>query len=621
MSSDESGERGRVRTLVLGALGVVYGDIGTSPVYTLRECLNPEHGVPHGEHAVYGVLSLIFWSLILTVTVKYVVFVMRADNRGEGGILALKALTHQIQVSKVTRRGLLLLGLAGAALFYGDGMITPAISVLSAVEGMAIYEPRLAHLVLPLTVGIILAIFMVQKHGTAQVGRFFGPVMTLWFIVLGLLGLGQIVQRPDILQAVLPHHAIRFMVENGWAAFATLGSVVLAVTGGEALYADMGHFGRRPIRLAWFGLVLPSLLLNYFGQGALVLAEPEAIVSPFYHMAPDWALLPLVILTTCATVIASQAVISGAFSLTRQAMQLGYAPRMVIVHTSSEEVGQIYVPAINWGLLVAVLALVLGFKNSGNLASAYGIAVTGTMAITTMLSWIVVRRVWNWGPIKSGALILLFLFVDLAFFSANLLKVADGGWFPLAMGAVIFLTLMTWVRGRLLVQRQLRDGTLALDRFLARLEKKTAPRVAGTAVFLTGDNQFVPQALLHNFKHNKVLHENVVLLTVKTESVPHIPKRDRVTDEKLTGGFRRIVLHYGFAELANVPKELEKLSFDVTQTSFFVGRTSVMPSAIPGMALWREKLFAIMARNAVSAADFFCIPPNRVVELGTQVEI
>lgn len=621
MSSDESGERGRVRTLVLGALGVVYGDIGTSPVYTLRECLNPEHGVPHGEHAVYGVLSLIFWSLILTVTVKYVVFVMRADNRGEGGILALKALTHQIQVSKVTRRGLLLLGLAGAALFYGDGMITPAISVLSAVEGMAIYEPRLAHMVLPLTVGIIVAVFMVQKHGTAQVGRFFGPVMTLWFIVLGLLGLGQIVQRPDILQAVLPHHAIRFMVENGWAAFATLGSVVLAVTGGEALYADMGHFGRRPIRLAWFGLVLPSLLLNYFGQGALVLAEPEAIVSPFYHMAPDWALLPLVILTTCATVIASQAVISGAFSLTRQAMQLGYAPRMVIVHTSSEEVGQIYVPAINWGLLVAVLALVLGFKNSGNLASAYGIAVTGTMAITTMLSWIVVRRVWNWGPIKSGALILLFLFVDLAFFSANLLKVADGGWFPLAMGAVIFLTLMTWVRGRLLVQRQLRDGTLALDRFLARLEKKTAPRVAGTAVFLTGDNQFVPQALLHNFKHNKVLHENVVLLTVKTESVPHIPKRDRVTDEKLTGGFRRIVLHYGFAELANVPKELEKLSFDVTQTSFFVGRTSVMPSAIPGMALWREKLFAIMARNAVSAADFFCIPPNRVVELGTQVEI
>jgi KUP system potassium uptake protein len=621
--------RSSLPALALAALGVVYGDIGTSPLYTIKEVFTgAHHPLPVTPDNVLGILSLILWSLIVVVSVKYVGFVMRADNRGEGGIMALIALALGDAQGKPRReRFVVIIGMLGAAMFYGDGMITPAISVLSAVEGLEIATPAFKSYVVPITVLVLVVLFMAQRHGTGRMGALFGPVMTVWFITLALLGVANILHHPSVLAAVNPVHAVWFFVENRGLGFVILGAVVLAVTGSETLYADMGHFGRRPVSLAWFGFVLPALLLNYFGQGALVLKDPGAVASPFYHMAPDWALYPLVALATLATVIASQAVISGAFSVTRQAMQLGFVPRMAVQHTSEKEKGQIYLPFVNWGLFALVLALVLGFRSSGNLAAAYGIAVTGDMVITSILAAMVVSRVWGWGPLRAGALFACFLVVELSFFGANVLKIPDGGWFPLVVGGVIFTLLATWKRGRELLYTRLREQAIELEPFITSLSYGEPTRVPGTAVFLTPNPKAVPHALLHNLKHNKVLHERVVLVTVEVRDVPHVPEEARTRVEPLPLEFCRVTVVYGFMDEPNLPQDLELcarhgLAFDIMMdTSFFIGRETLIPKLKSDMPYWRERIFIAMFRNAGSATDFFRLPPNRVVEVGAQVTL
>ena len=618
----------RLGTLSLAAIGAVFGDIGTSPLYTLKECFDPNHGIASSAENVIGIASLVFWAIILVVTFKYLLFVMRADNRGEGGILALLALAVRATGGDRGLVGpLVALGLFGAALFIGDGMITPAISVLAAVEGFEVGSPGFAPFVVPLTLAVLIALFAVQNRNTELADRLFGPVMVVWFLIIGLLGLAQIIEYPAILAAFNPLRGATFLITHGWLSVMVLGVVVLAVTGGEALYADMGRFGKLPIQMAWFVLVLPALVLNYFGQAALILEDPAAARNPFYLLAPDWALYPMVILAILATVIASQAVIAGIFSLSRQAVQLGYSPRLDIRHLSDEEEGQIYVPRANWGLLLGIVVLVVGFKNSSHLAAAYGIAVTGTMAATTVLALVVARRSWKWPLGLCIALGTVFLAVDLGFLGANLLKVTHGGWFPLAVGFGMLLLMATWRKGREILSRRLADGAMPLDMFMRQQKDSTSIlRVRGTSVFMTGGTDTVPIALLHNLKHNKVLHQRVVFLTVLTEDIPRVPARDRLVVEGLAEGFYRITVRYGFFQEPDIPKVLRLckafgLEFEMMDTSFFLGRETLVASTHPEMPEWRERLFVIMSRNAVAATDFFRIPAGRVVELGIQVQL
>jgi KUP system potassium uptake protein len=611
--------------LALGALGVVFGDIGTSPLYALKESFVGHHPLAVDHAHVFGVLSLIFWTMMLIVTVKYVFIILRADNHGEGGSLALLALiADRIGPNRWTP-GIVMLGIIAAALFYGDAIITPAISVLSAVEGLTVVEANLSAFVLPISIVILIALFAIQSHGTARVGALFGPVMAVYFAVLAVLGLVNIVERPDILGALNPWWALDFFLIDFKLAFLALGSVVLAVTGAEALYADMGHFGRRPISIAWLYVALPCLMLNYLGQGSLLLHQPGAAEMPFFLLAPEWGRLPLVILATLATVIASQAVISGAFSVTQQAVQLGFLPRLRILHTSAQAMGQIYVPLVNWGLLVLVVALVVGFENSGNLAAAYGIAVTGTMFITACMLGVLTFAVWKWPVVWSILLTGAFLVIDGLYFASNLTKIPDGGWFPLVVAGVVFTCLTTWATGRRLVKTQMAEDSMPLDRFI-RSAANSIRRVPGTAVFLSSTLEGTPPALLHNVKHNKVLHERIVIATVAIAKIPHVPIEDRVEQSSPVEGVHQITLRYGFMDDIDVPETLRSCivwdpPLSVMQTSFFLGRQTLIPSSRPGMALWREKLFALMVRNAESAMDFFKLPPNRVVELGSQVEI
>jgi KUP system potassium uptake protein len=606
---------------------VVFGDIGTSPLYAVKEVFHESHGIGVSEANVLGMLSLVFWALTLVVSLKYVLFIMRADNRGEGGIMALIALAQQATHKRPELKwAFLTLGVFGAALFYGDGIITPAISVLSAVEGLEFATPGLHAFIIPIALAILTGLFVVQRWGTGNVGRFFGPVMLVWFLVLAALGVKEIIHYPQVLRALNPEYAAMFFVHNQVAGFLALGSVVLVVTGAEALYADMGHFGKTAIRTAWVSLTLPALLLNYFGQGALVLRNPAAIENPFYLLAPEGTLYLLIGLATLATVIASQAVISGAFSITRQAIQLGYLPRMRVIHTSSREIGQVYIPFINTMLAIGVAGLVLGLQNSSNLAAAYGIAVTGTMTIDTLLASLVAYSLWKknlWAVLALGA---FFLAIDLAFFAANLPKIPHGGWFPLVIGAIVFALLATWKKGRSLLQKKQSDETLLLEPFLETLMAHPPLRVPGTAVFLTTSRASVPHALLHNLIHNKVLHERVIFLTVVTEEVPFVPDIDQIELHELGHGAWRMSLRYGFKDEPDIPLALSRceargLPFSMMETSFFLNRETVLPAKLPGMALWREKMFAWMNRSASTAMEFFKLPPNRVIELGTQVEI
>ena len=622
-TGDESGKR--FAALALAALGVVYGDIGTSPLYAVKEVFAGNHPIPVTVGNIYGSLSLFFWALVIVVSVKYVSFIMRADNRGEGGIMALIALAlHTVQDKPRQARLIMIFGVLGAAMFYGDGMVTPAISVLSAVEGLEVITPAFKSFVIPITMIVLFVLFFVQRRGTATVGAFFGPVMLIWFTTLALLGLHNIVEHPAILVALNPLYGVEFLLANKAMSLVAMGNVVLAVTGAEALYADMGHFGRKPVARAWFAFVLPALVLNYFGQGALILAEPDAARNPFFLSAPDWALIPLVVLATVATVIASQAVISGAFSVTRQAMQLGFVPRMEVQHTSEKEQGQIYLPAVNWGLMLAVMILVLGFKSSNNLAAAYGIAVTGDMVITSILATVVVAKVWKWGWLRASLLFACFLSVELVFLAANVLKIPDGGWFPLVAGVCVFVLMMTWKRGRQLLSERLKGERLELSMFLDSLGSSMPTRVAGTSVFLNADPTGVPHALLHNLMHNKVLHERVVLLSVQFFDVPYVPDIDRVEVRQLKENFWSVVVQYGFKDEPDVPAALALcadagLAFSALETSYFIGRETLIPRLGSEMAFWREKIFIAMFRNAGSATAFFKIPSNRVVELGTQV--
>lgn len=613
--------------LSIAAIGVVFGDIGTSPLYTMREAFSPRYGLMPTPENVMGVLSLIFWALMIVVTGKYVWFMMRADNRGEGGMMALLALVlHATKRGSKKRFMLIALGLFGASMFYGDGMITPAISVISAVEGLGVAAPTLQPFVIPLTIVIVILLFLFQQKGTASVGALFGPITVVWFGVLGVLGIISIVKYPDVFAALSPLYAIKFFIDNKFAAFLAMGAVVLAITGTEGIYTDMGHFGKKPIRIAWSVWVLPALLMNYFGQGALILHDSTALVHPFYHLAPEWALYPLIGLATMATVIASQAVISGTYSLTRQAIQLGYCPRMDIFHTSESEIGQIYMPWINWSLLVAVIILVIGFGSSSNLASAYGVAVTGMMAIDTVLAYFVVTTLWNWSKWIAVPLAVMFLCIDITFFSANTVKLLHGGWFPIAVAIVLFTLFTTWYRGRQLLNRQLAPGAIGIEPFVQSITQHPPTRVPGTAVFLTTATEGVPHALLHNLNHNKVLHERIVLLTVLTEEVPRVPDEERIEVTPLSGEFYRVVVKYGFKDQPDVPAALELakaqgLEFKMMETSFFLSRQTLVPKLGRDMALWREKIFALMSRNASSATGFFNIPANRVVELGTRVEL
>jgi KUP system potassium uptake protein len=617
----------RLGVLTLGAIGVVYGDIGTSPLYALRECFHGTHGVAPTPDNVLGVLSLIFWSLTLIISIKYIIFVMRADNKGEGGILALLALVAQSADAKRKSRAMLVaLGLFGAALLYGDGMITPAISVLGAVEGLQVATHIFEPYIVPITLLILVGLFMIQSHGTARVGLLFGPVMIVWFVTLAILGAIWVVREPAVLTAFNPLHAVTFFGANGWHGFVVLGAVFLVVTGGEALYADMGHFGKKPIRVAWFAIVLPALFLNYLGQGAMLLTNPATASSPFYLMAPRWALYPLVVLAMMAAIIASQALISGAFSLTRQAIQLGYSPRLDIRYTSSHHQGQIYIPQVNWGLMFATLGLVLGFRTSSALAAAYGIAVTLTMLITTMLTYLVARSAWGVPRAVAGSLALFFLVIEFAFFGANLTKIAHGGWFTLVIGAVVYTGLSTWKRGRALLAERMRERLYPFDRFLQDIAAYPPQRVTGTAIFMTSNLQGTPPTLLHNLQHNKVLHERVILLTVVTSDVPHVPPEERTQVEPLGQGFFRLTLRYGFMEEPDVPDALREASdrgflIDLADTTFFLGVETLLATRRPGLPLWRERLFVLIARNAVRANSFFKIPPDRVVELGMQVEL
>jgi len=627
MESDDQQHGGRryLFTLALGALGVVYGDIGTSPLYAFKECFAAEHHLQPTPQNVLGILSLILWSLVIVISIKYLVFVMRADNRGEGGILALMSL---VRARRSVRRGALLaLGLFGAALLYGDGMITPAISVLSAIEGLNVATHTVESYVVPITIVVLIGLFAVQKFGTTKIGRLFGPVTLVWFFTIAILGISQIWREPHVLWAVLPRHAIRFFTDNHVTGFLVLGSVFLAVTGGEALYADMGHFGAKPIRIAWFTCVFPALLLNYFGQGAFLLHTPGGVDQPFFKMAPKWSLYPLVALATAATVIASQAVISGAYSLTRQAAQLGYLPRIRIVHTSAREIGQIYISSINWALMFAAIGLVLAFQKSTNLAAAYGVAVTATMAVTTMLFAVYARERAGWKTWQVLLFLVPMLIIDLAFFGANIVKIWDGGWFPLVVGIFVFSLMSTWRQGRRVLGTRLAEQQLlSIDDFLRELAGNKIPRVPGTAIFMSRHPEGVPTTLLHNIKHNKIVHQRVVLLTVETEEKSHLSAEERFEWKDLGHGVYRLLLHFGFMEDPNIPLVLESLGpspvpFNPMTTSYFLGRETLIPTRHHGMAVWREHLFSSMMRNASSASTFFSLPPNQVIELGAQVEM
>lgn len=614
--------------LVLGSIGVVYGDIGTSPLYAIKQCFIGPSALSVDRPHVLSVLSLLFWSVTVVVSFKYISVVMRADNHGEGGSLALLALISRA-VPAGSRLAILIAiaGIFAAALFYGDSVITPSISVLSAVEGLEVAAPRLQHLVVPATVVILVCLFLIQRRGTGTVGALFGPIMCIWFAVLAITGAVHLAGDPGVLWALDPSWALSFVVHNGWQAVYTLGSVVLAVTGAEALYTDMGHFGRGPIRLSWFALVLPALMLNYFGQGALLLASPEAVLNPFYHLVPGWGVIPLIALATVATIIASQAVISGAFSMTQQAIQLGLLPRMAIVHTSAQEIGQIYIPFVNWVLLALVCGLVVGFGSSEGLAAAYGVAVTGTMTIDSLLISVVMFVIWRWRPAAAIALSVFLVSFDLSLFLANATKIPHGGWFPLAVGLVVFILLTTWKRGRALLSETLRRDSMPIDLFLETMRSSRIHRVPGTAIFMTGNTDVVPQALLHNLKHNMVLHERNALLTVRVENEPYVDEDIRLEVVKLAEGLYRAVLRYGFMDQINVPLALARygpsrgFAIEIMKTSFFFSRETIIASRKPGMARWREHIFAWMSRSATSAMVFFGIPTNRVIELGAQIEI
>jgi KUP system potassium uptake protein len=614
--------------LALAALGVVYGDIGTSPLYALKECFSGPHGFAPTHDNVLGILSLVFWSLNIVVSFKYLALVMRADNRGEGGILALLALVRGEEGR--TRRALIAAALFGSALLYGDGIITPAISVLGAIEGLSVATPALEPFIVWIAVAIIAALFAVQSHGTHRVGRMFGPLTGIWFFCIAALGIRGILIEPAVLSAINPWYAVQFFVREGVAGVVILAAVVLVVTGGEALYADMGHFGRRPIRLAWFAVVLPALMLNYMGQGALLLARPSAASNPFYSLVPSWGLYPMVAVATGAAIVASQALISGSFSLTRQAVQLGYCPRVNIVHTSSTEMGQIYIPQVNTLLAVACIGLVLAFQNSSNLAATYGVAVTGTMTITTLLFAVVAWRLWRWPLWRVGFVVGGLLIVDLAFFGANLLKVPDGGWFPLLVAAGVYVLMSTWKRGRDRLSQISSENTLPVELFLADIARRKPPRVPGVAIFLTSVEGGAPPVLLHHLKHNKVLHERVVLMSVRTEEIPAVDDDERVRCSELGEGFYQVIARYGFMETPDVPSALRLLGapgapnpvqLKPMEASFFLGRETIIPTGKGWMARWRKKLFTVMARNAQSAAAFFNLPPNRVVELGAQIQL
>jgi len=614
----------RLLFLCLASLGIVYGDIGTSPLYALRECFYGQHGIPPTPANVIGVLSLILWSLLLIISVKYLILILRADNRGEGGILALATLvTDVVKRNKV----FFILGLFGAALLYADGMITPAISVMSAVEGLNVATPLFERYVVPISIVILIALFLFQSRGTTGVGRVFGPVTILWFVMIAALGIQQIFRVPEVLSAINPLQAVQFFVNNGSRGFLVLGAVFLAITGGEALYADIGHFGTRPIRLTWFVIVLPALVMNYFGQGALLLSEPDAAENPFFRMTPGWALFPMVILATAAAVIASQAIISGAFSLTMQAIQLGYMPRLKVNYTSARIIGQIYVPVVNWALMLACIGLVLGFGSSSNLAAAYGVAITTTMLITTILFYVVARRRWHWPAAAAIPVATFFIAIDLTFFSANMLKIAHGGWFPLLVSAGILFLMLTWRKGRRVLRGRLGEMCIPLDDFLSDLRNQNITRVPGTGVYMSGNREGTPLALLHNLKHNKVLHEQVVVLTVRTEEVPYLTNsRDRVAIEKLEGGFWRVQVHFGFMEKPDVPSALESVKktgvrFTPMRTTYFIGRETILATRKLGLSSWRGSIFAWMTRNAGDVTSYFCLPPNGVVELGARVEV
>lgn len=622
--SSTSTARQSLNKLILGAIGVVYGDIGTSPLYAIKECFSGPHPLSIDKLHVLGVLSLVFWAAMISVTFKYVILMMRADNHGEGGSLALLAL-----VTRMTKKGpwastIAVLGIFAAALFYGDSMLTPAISVLSAVEGLQVVAPALSGYIIPITLMILTALFVIQRKGTASIGILFGPIMCVWFATLAILGLVNIYAMPSVLIAINPYYAVQLFLIDSWMAFLALGSVVLVLTGAEALYADMGHFGKKPIRSAWLTIILPALLLNYFGQGALLLTTPGSEKNPFFLMAPQWASIPLLILATAAAVIASQAVISGAFSVTRQAVQLKLLPRITTIHTSSSEVGQIYMPFINWLLFISVIALVLGFKSSSHLAAAYGLAVTGTMLIDSLLIMVVMFKLWKWNKWAAAFLSLLFVSIDFTFFAANSTKITHGGWFPLVVGLAIFTLLTTWQRGRLLLSRQLEQGTIPMETLLKSLDNVT--RVPGTAIFMTTESDVAPAALLHNLKHNKIIHERMIVLTVYTEDYAHVPESERVEVHHFTENFYRVELTFGYLDDHDVPAALELckpfgLEFSSMETSYFMSRETLIPSATPGMALWREAVFAWMVKNAATAMSVFNLPPNRVVELGQQIEI
>ncbi|MCB0172334.1 MAG: potassium transporter Kup [Anaerolineae bacterium] len=611
----------------LTALGVVYGDIGTSPLYALRECFLGKNALLPTPANVLGVLSLIFWSLTLVISIKYLIYVMRADNRGEGGILALMALLGPEEQVRARGRGLLIvLGLFGAALLYGDGIITPAISVLSAVEGLNVATPAFEQFVVPITLGILIMLFLVQSRGTAGIGAVFGPIMMVWFLTLAVMGIGGIIHKPDVLVALNPLYGIRLFFNHFDAAFLVLGAVFLVVTGGEALYADMGHFGRLPIRAAWFTVVLPALLLNYFGQGALLIEDTQDLFHPFFHLAPDWALYPLVLLATIATIIASQAVISGAFSLTRQAVQLGYFPRLHIVQTSSEEIGQVYIPLVNWLLMIATLALVIAFRRSANLAAAYGMAISTTMIITTLLAYFIARERWGWSKLTTLLVTAGFLIIDLIFFGANIIKILDGGWLPLLIGALIFILMKAWKRGRKELAQRLPQEAGTLPLFLKELAKNPPVRVPGTAIFMTGRGHGPPLILRHHLEHNQALHQRVILLTVVTEDTPRVSPKDRLEIKKLDQGFYRVIVHFGFMESPSVPNALRlghhfELTVDPDKATYYVGHLTLIPDDMPSaMSGWRKNLFGFMTRNATPSILFYHLPPAQVVELGIQVE-
>lgn len=618
-----------VQSLTLTALGIVLGDIGTSPLYSLRVAFHGPHAVPTTPENVFGVLSLIFWALILIISIKYLGFILRADNKGEGGVLALTALATPLRLTKETKlhkRIFLYLGLFGASLLFGDGVITPAISVMSAVEGLHVATPFFEPYVLPLSLALLGLLFFGQRQGTARIGAVFGPIILIWFVTIGTLGLLSILRNPHVLWAIDPEYALHFFAENGVHGFVVLGAVFLAVTGGEALYADIGHFGKNPIRRAWFFVALPGLVLNYFGQGALLLSNPAAAFNPFFNLAPKWALIPLVILAMMATVIASQAVISGVFSLTRQATQLGFAPRFRIIHTSSEEIGQIYVPHINWTLFILASWLVLEFGSSSSLAAAYGVGVSMTMAVTTLLLGSIAPHLWRWNRFQALLVFGLFIAIDLIFMGANLTKIIDGGWVPIVIATVVFTLMTTWKRGRQILMERMKERTVPFSKFLHQLESNPPARVPGVAVFMTGDPEGTPMALVHNVRHNRVLHSKNIFLTVLTEEEPHVPKDRRVKIEELTKDFYRITAHYGFMETPDIKDIIAacmKKDFELklSELTFFLGHETLFASRKPGMAIWREKLFSFMSKNAERATNYFNIPPNQVMEVGLQIEL